>query len=34
MAGASITVMLLDDELDALLDAPAHSPFFRDGTTS
>ncbi|WP_250454285.1 dihydroxyacetone kinase subunit DhaK [Caballeronia sp. ATUFL_M2_KS44] len=32
MAGASITVMLLDDELEALLDAPAHSPFFREGT--
>jgi len=32
MAGASITIMLLDDELEALLDAPAHSPFFREGT--
>jgi len=32
MAGASITVMLLDDELEALLAAPAHSPFFREGT--
>jgi phosphoenolpyruvate---glycerone phosphotransferase subunit DhaK len=32
MAGASITVMLLDDELEALLDAPAYSPFFREGT--
>jgi dihydroxyacetone kinase-like protein len=29
MAGASITVMRLDDELQALLDAPAASPFFR-----
>jgi dihydroxyacetone kinase len=29
MAGASITLMLLDDELEALLDAPAKSPFFR-----
>jgi len=34
MAGASITVMLLDDELQALLEAPANSPFFRDGTAS
>jgi phosphoenolpyruvate---glycerone phosphotransferase subunit DhaK len=30
MAGASITVMRLDDELEALLAAPARSPFFRD----
>lgn len=30
MAGASITVMKLDDELEALLAAPARSPFFRD----
>ena len=29
MAGASITVMRLDDRLTALLDAPAESPFFR-----
>jgi dihydroxyacetone kinase len=29
MAGASITVMLLDDELTPLVDAPASSPFFR-----
>lgn len=28
MAGASITVCRLDDELRLLLDAPAHSPFF------
>jgi dihydroxyacetone kinase-like protein len=28
MAGASISVMRLDDSLTALLDAPAHSPFF------
>ncbi len=28
MAGASITVMLLDDELEALLAAPARSPLF------
>ena len=30
MAGASITVMLLDDELEALLAAPARSPLFHD----
>ena len=29
MPGASITVMKLDDELQALLDHPAHTPFFR-----
>ncbi|MDT4934806.1 MAG: phosphoenolpyruvate---glycerone phosphotransferase subunit DhaK [Pseudonocardiales bacterium] len=29
MAGASITVTLLDDELSELIDAPASSPFFR-----
>lgn len=29
MAGASISVMALDDELTALIDAPASSPFFR-----
>ena len=29
MAGASLTVMRLDDELAALLDEPASSPFFR-----
>jgi dihydroxyacetone kinase len=29
MAGASITIMRLDDALTELLDAPAHSPFFR-----
>jgi dihydroxyacetone kinase len=29
MAGASITVLRLDDELAELLDAPASSPFFR-----
>lgn len=28
MAGASITVFRLDDELQELLDAPAHTPFF------
>jgi phosphoenolpyruvate---glycerone phosphotransferase subunit DhaK len=32
MAGASITVMLVDDELETLLDAPASSPFFREGS--
>ncbi|CAN7341449.1 dihydroxyacetone kinase subunit DhaK [Caballeronia sp. LjRoot29] len=30
MAGASITVMQVDDELEALLAAPARSPFFRE----
>ena len=29
MAGASVTVMRLDDDLTELLDAPASSPFFR-----
>lgn len=29
MAGASITVLVLDAELTELLDAPAHSPFFQ-----
>jgi phosphoenolpyruvate---glycerone phosphotransferase subunit DhaK len=29
MAGASVSVFRLDDELAALLDAPAESPFFR-----
>jgi len=29
MAGASLTIMRLDDELTELLDAPAASPFFR-----
>lgn len=28
MAGASLTLFRLDDELAALLDAPAHTPFF------
>jgi dihydroxyacetone kinase len=28
MAGASLTFFRLDDELTALLDYPAHSPFF------
>ncbi len=31
MAGASISVLLLDDELEELLNAPAASPFFRHG---
>jgi len=29
MAGSSLTFMRLDDELTALLDYPAHTPFFR-----
>lgn len=29
MAGASISVMVLDDELKELIDAPAHTPFFQ-----
>lgn len=32
MAGASISVLALDDELKELLDAPASSPFFRHGS--
>jgi phosphoenolpyruvate---glycerone phosphotransferase subunit DhaK len=28
MAGASITLMRVDDELAELLDYPAHTPFF------
>jgi dihydroxyacetone kinase len=28
MAGASLTFLRLDDELAALLDHPAHTPFF------
>lgn len=32
MAGASVSILRLDDELTKLLDAPAHSPFFhQDG---
>ncbi len=34
MAGASISVLMLDDELAELLDAPAVSPFFRHGEGS
>ncbi|MGF6764686.1 dihydroxyacetone kinase-like protein [Paraburkholderia sp. GAS33] len=34
MAGASITIMLVDDELEALLAAPARSPFFHDWSQS
>ncbi len=34
MAGASVSVLLLDDELAALLDAPAASPFFSQGSTA
>lgn len=33
MAGASLSIMLLDDELDSLIGAPAASPFFQQGTT-
>ena len=33
MAGASITVLALDDELRELLDAPASSPFFQQWET-
>ncbi|MEE2039716.1 dihydroxyacetone kinase family protein [Nocardiopsis sp. CT-R113] len=33
MAGASVSVLLLDDDLAALLDAPAASPFFGQGNT-
>jgi dihydroxyacetone kinase len=32
MAGASVSVMELDDELERLIAAPASSPFFRQGT--
>src|SRR6266568_4934299 len=31
MAGASITLLLLDDELTALWDAPVHTPALRKG---
>ena len=34
MAGASITIMLVDDELEALLAAPARSPLFHDWSHS
>ena len=30
MAGASVTLMKLDDELEALLRAPAENPFWRN----
>lgn len=33
MAGASVSVLLLDDELAELVDAPAASPFFGQGNT-
>jgi dihydroxyacetone kinase len=29
MAGMSLTFLRVDDELAALLDAPAHTPFFK-----
>lgn len=32
MAGASVSIMELDDELERLIAAPASSPFFRQGT--
>ncbi|MEE6282920.1 dihydroxyacetone kinase family protein [Georgenia sp. MJ170] len=32
MAGASLSILHLDDELAELIDAPAHSPFFSQGT--
>jgi len=31
MAGASISILALDDQREALLNAPAHTPFFREG---
>jgi dihydroxyacetone kinase len=31
MAGASVTLIRLDDELKRLLDAPAETPFFVQG---
>jgi len=34
MAGASLSVLLLDDELADLIDAPASSPFFHHGTAA
>jgi dihydroxyacetone kinase len=32
MAGASLSIMSLDDELEELVHAPASSPFFRQGS--
>ena len=32
MAGVSITLLMLDDELTALWDAPVHAPALRWGT--
>jgi dihydroxyacetone kinase len=32
MAGASVSLLALDDDLEELLAAPASSPFYRDGT--
>jgi D-erythrulose 4-kinase len=32
MAGASVSIMRLDSEFEALLNAPAQSPFYRPGT--
>ncbi len=34
MAGASVSLLAVDDERLALLDAPAHSPFFSEGPRS
>jgi dihydroxyacetone kinase len=31
MAGCSVSLLRLDDELKPLLDAPAETPFFRQG---
>ncbi|WP_199184234.1 dihydroxyacetone kinase family protein [Cryobacterium sp. Y62] len=33
MAGASLSIMKLDDELEELIHAPASSPFFRQGSS-
>ncbi|WP_029090141.1 dihydroxyacetone kinase family protein [Brevibacterium album] len=33
MAGVSVSVMLLDEELEDLIAAPAASPFYRDGSS-
>lgn len=34
MAGASVSVLVLDAELEQLLDLPASSPFYREGTVA
>lgn len=33
MAGASVSILLLDEELDALMEAPAETPFFKAGSS-